>query len=95
MTVDPTDLLEKRVRQLVELVKRLSDENRQLDRKVRSIGQQLAKRDRQSVRWTHDRSRLRSRVERILAEVGSMEALPADTRPSGGKSLKPRKRGDA
>jgi hypothetical protein len=69
MPIDQMTLLEKRVHQILELVKRLRQDNTFLEQKVRTISQQLAKRERDTLRWSHDRVRLRSRVKRILSEM--------------------------
>jgi DNA anti-recombination protein RmuC len=84
MPADSMTILEKRVHQILELVKRLKDENAFLEQKVRTTGQKLAQRERDRLRWNHDRVRLRSKVERILSQ---METLPREARPG--------KRGDA
>ncbi len=77
MSIDQMTILEKRVGQILELMKRLKKDNAFLEEKVKTIGQRLAQRERDRLRWNHDRVRLRSKVERILSE---MEALPRDAR---------------
>ncbi|MBI3994373.1 MAG: hypothetical protein HY349_00210 [Nitrospirae bacterium] len=74
MPIDQLSLLEKRVNQILELVKRLKQDNAFLEQKVKTIGQRLTQRERDRLRWNHDRVRLRSKVERILSE---MQTLPA------------------
>ena len=78
MSIDPMTILEKRVHQILELVKQLKQDNALLERKVKTIGPRLAQRERDRLRWNHDRVRLRSKVERILSK---METLPRDARP--------------
>lgn len=91
MPIDQMTVLEKRVHQILELVKRLKEENALLERKVKTIGQHLAKRERDTVRWNHDRVRLRSKVERILSE---METMPARLAHAAGRpAARSRKRG--
>ncbi len=92
MAIDPLDLLEKRVHQLLEMLTRMKQDNSVLEKKVRVIGQKLSKRERDTVRWNHDRVRLRAKVERILGEMG---AQSSSARPAGGEGARPRKRGDA
>ncbi|HTN43171.1 MAG TPA: hypothetical protein VMN77_05160 [Nitrospiria bacterium] len=89
MPIDQMTLLEKRVHQILELVKRLRQDNTFLEQKVRTISQQLAKRERDTLRWSHDRVRLRSRVKRILSEMetGAARREPAEATGS-------RKRGE-
>jgi len=91
MVNDQMELLEKRVHQLLDLVKRLKQDNVLLDQKVKMTGQRLAKQERDVLRWSHDRNRLRSKVERILSE---MESLPGRlSRTEGRASGRSRKRG--
>jgi len=92
MPLDQMAQLEKRVHQLLELVKRLKQDNALLDKRVRTIGQRLSKRERDTLRWNHDRGRLRSKVERILTELGSLSARSS---LAIGEGARPRKRGDA
>lgn len=77
MPIDQITILEKRVNQILEMMKRLKQDNAFLTEKVKTIGQRLAQRERDRLRWNHDRVRLRSKVERILSE---METLPQDAR---------------
>jgi hypothetical protein len=77
MPADSMTILEKRVHQILEMLKRLKQDNAFLEQKVKTIGQRLAQRERDRLRWNHDRVRLRSKVERILSE---METLPRDAR---------------
>jgi hypothetical protein len=58
------------------MVKRLKQDNTVLEQKVKTISQQLAKRERDTLRWNHDRVRLRSRVKRILSEIETGPARP-------------------
>jgi hypothetical protein len=93
MTADPMTILEKRVHQILEMLKKLKQDNAFLEQKVKTIGQRLAQRERDGMRWKHDRVRLRSKVEKILSE---METLPARGTHSGERrEAKPGKRGDA
>ena len=92
MPLDQMAQLEKRVHQLLELVKRLKQDNALLDKRVRTIGQRLSKRERDTLRWNHDRGRLRSKVERILTELGSLSARSS---LAIGEGARPRKRGCA
>ncbi|HET6464098.1 MAG TPA: hypothetical protein VFH55_00625 [Nitrospiria bacterium] len=91
MSIDQMTLLEKRVHQILELLKRLKQDNVFLEQKVKTISQQLAKRERDTLRWNHDRVRLRSRVKRILSEMETGPARPVST---GMTEARPRKRGE-
>ena len=91
MPIDQMTLLEKRVHQILELLKRLKQDNVFLEQKVKAISQQLAKRERDTLRWNHDRVRLRSRVKRILSEMETGPSRPAST---GTTEARPRKRGE-
>jgi len=91
MPIDQMTILEKRVHQILEMVKRLKQDNTVLEQKVKMISQQLAKRERDTLRWTHDRVRLRSRVKRILSEIETGPARPVSM---GTTEARPRKRGE-
>jgi hypothetical protein len=93
MPADSMTILEKRVHQILELVKRLKDENAFLEQKVKTTGQRLAQRERDRLRWNHDRVRLRSKVERILSEIATLPARR--THPEERRDARPGKRGDA
>lgn len=90
MPIDQMTILEKRVHQILEMMKRLKQDNTFLEQKVKTISQQLAKRERDTLRWNHDRVRLRSRVKRILSE---METGPVRRDPAETTEARPRKRG--
>ena len=92
MPIDQIMILEKRVHQLMNMVKCLKEDKTVLEKKVRTMGQQLTKQDRDSLRWNQDRVRLRSKVERILSDVG---ILSARSNLTGDETQKPRKRRDA
>jgi hypothetical protein len=91
MAIDPMTLLEKRVHQLLELVKRLKEDNDLLEQKVKMTGNRLAKRERDGIRWNHDRNRLRSKVERILSEMETLTGRLSNA--EGRASGRSRKRG--
>jgi len=91
MVIDQMALLEKRVNQLLELVKRLQEDNHVLEQKAKMAGNRLAKRERDGVRWNHDRNRLRSKVERILSEMGTLTGRLSNV--EGRASGRSRKRG--
>ena len=84
--------LEQKVHRLLELVRRLKEDNDLLERRVRAGAQKLVKSERDSVRWSQDRVRLKAAVERILSELGNkpMRAVHPE-----GPRARPRKRGDA
>ena len=91
MPIDQMTILEKRVHQILEMVKRLKQDNAFLEQKVKTIGQRLAQRERDRLRWNHDRVRLRSKVERILS---AMETLPERLYATEeGRGARPGKRG--
>ncbi len=83
MSVDQLVILEERIRQMLEAMDQLKQDNAVLAEKVRRAGQRLTKHQRDSMRWAHDRGRLRIKVQRLMDEL---EALSAS---------KPRKRGEA
>jgi cell division septum initiation protein DivIVA len=72
MPQEPIVVLEERVHQLLELVKRLKQENAQLQERVKQAGQHLAKKDGEAIRWAHDRTKLRAKVQRLLDEVETL-----------------------
>lgn len=83
MSLDPLSVLEERIRQMLEAMNQLKQDNAVLEDKVRRFGQRLAKHQRESVRWTQDRGRLRIKVQKLLQELESLSVT------------KPRKRGEA
>jgi hypothetical protein len=91
MVIDQMTLLEKRVSQLLELVRRLKEDNNLLEQKVKMTGNRLAKRERDGVRWNHDRNRLRSKVERILSDMETLTGRLSNA--EGRASGRSRKRG--
>ncbi|HUK57484.1 MAG TPA: hypothetical protein VLY20_12600 [Nitrospiria bacterium] len=91
MPIDQMTLLEKRVHQILELVKRLRQDNAVLEQKLRAISQRLAKRERDTLRWNHDRVRLRSRVKQILSEMETWSGRLDPAEPTDARS---RKRGE-
>ncbi|HLB94927.1 MAG TPA: hypothetical protein VJK28_01985 [Nitrospiria bacterium] len=72
MPQEPIVVLEERVHQLLELVKRLKQENTQLQERAKRVGQQLAKKDNEAIRWAHDRTRLQAKVQKVLSELESL-----------------------
>ena len=72
MPQEPIVVLEERVHQLLELVKRLKQENTQLQERAKRVGQQLAKKDNEAIRWAHDRTRLQAKVQKVLSELKSL-----------------------
>ncbi len=72
MPQEPIVVLEERVHQLLELVKRLKQENTQLQERVKGVGQQLAKKENEAIRWAHDRTRLQAKVQKVLSELKSL-----------------------
>ncbi|MBI3610302.1 MAG: hypothetical protein HY204_06325 [Nitrospirae bacterium] len=95
MALEQMTLLEKRVHQILDLVKRLREDNALLDQKVKTIGQKLAQRERDRLRWKQDRIRLRSKLQRMLSEMETLSARPDHERPRDKDGARPRKRGDA
>lgn len=68
---------------MLEAINQLKQDNEILSEKARRAGQRVAKHQRESMRWTQDRRRVKTKVERLLQEL--------DTLSVG----KPRKRGEA
>ena len=81
------------MQQILALVKRLKDENADLEQKLKTVGQRLAQRERDRMRWRHDRTRMRSKVERILSEMETLAGRP--TRSEERRVARSGKRGDA
>ena len=72
MPQEPIVVLEERVHQLLELVKRLKQENTQLQERAKRVGQQLAEKENEAIRWAHDRTRLQAKVQKVLSELESL-----------------------
>lgn len=90
--MDQMAVLEKRVNELLLLVKGLRLDKSTLEKQVVTMSRKLSKNERDSVRWGQDRVRLRSKVEKILSEVGTYGGRSVRL---GSLAVKPRKRGEA
>lgn len=97
--MDRMTSLEKRVDQLLVLMKGLKEDRARFKKEVLSLEKELSKRNREANRWIQDRERLRSRVEQILSETGNVlvasrgEARKNQPQMVGGDGWKPRRRG--
>ena len=72
MPQEPILVLEERVHQLLELVKRLKQDNTQFQERVKHVGQRLAKKESEAIRWAHDRTKLQAKVQKLLEELEPM-----------------------
>lgn len=70
---EPIVVLEKQVHRLLEAVRRLKEDNVQLQARMRHIGQQLAKKQNEATRWAHDRSRVEAKVRKLLTELDARD----------------------
>ena len=69
---EPIVVLEKHVQRLLEAVKRLREDNAQLHERVRQFRHQLTKNKTEESRWTQDRSRVESKVRKLIADLDTL-----------------------
>jgi hypothetical protein len=75
MALDKMEALETRVRGLVEMVQQLKRANATLQEELRSARERLVKQDELCQRWREERAGIRSRIEKVLNEVDSLECI--------------------
>jgi FtsZ-binding cell division protein ZapB len=75
MALDKMEALETRVRGLVEMVQQLKRANAALQEELRAARERLVKQDELCQRWKDERAGIRSRIEKVLGEVDSLECI--------------------
>ncbi|TLY28138.1 MAG: cell division protein ZapB, partial [Nitrospirae bacterium] len=69
------EALEARIRGLVDLVQQLKEKNAVLDEELRAARDRLSKQNQTNRRWEVERNDVRSRIEKVLEELESLECL--------------------
>lgn len=75
MALERMEVLEARIRGLVELVQELKEKNAVLEGELRAARERLLKQNQMNRRWEVERSDVRTRIEKVLDELESLECL--------------------
>ncbi|MGH7204828.1 MAG: cell division protein ZapB [Nitrospiraceae bacterium] len=75
MALERMEALEARIRGLVDLVQELKEKNAVLEQELRAARERLSKQNQMNRRWDVERSDVRSRIEKVLEELESLECL--------------------
>lgn len=75
MALERMEALEARIRGLVDLVQELKEKNAALDEELRAARERLSKQNQMNRRWEVERSDVRSRIEKVLEQLESLECL--------------------
>jgi len=75
MALERMEALEARIRGLVDLVQQLKEKNAVLDEELRAARDRLSKQNQTNRRWEVERNDVRSRIEKVLEELESLECL--------------------
>ena len=73
--LDKMAALEARVRGLVEVIQELRRANATLQQELRAARERMIKQDEENRRWEDERGDIRSRIEKVLAELEVLECL--------------------
>lgn len=69
MSVDRLEMLEVRVKKLLDLVIELRQDKSHLEQELESTRERLAKHEEMSEGWEEERTTIRSRIEKVLGEL--------------------------
>jgi len=75
MALERMEALEARIRGLVDLVQQLKEKNAVLEEELRAARDLLSKQNQTNRRWEVERNDVRSRIEKVLEELESLECL--------------------
>jgi DNA repair ATPase RecN len=75
MALERMEALEARIRGLVDLVQELKEKNAALEEELRAARERLSKQNQMNRRWEVERNDVRSRIEKVLEELESLECL--------------------
>jgi len=75
MALERMEALEARIRGLVDLVQDLKEKNAVLEEELRAARERLSKQNQMNHRWEVERSDVRSRIEKVLEELETLECL--------------------
>ncbi len=77
MSLEKLETLEVRVRGLVELVQELKDANASLQAQLTLAQEELSRREDYGREWEEERETIKSRIEKVLEQLDSMETSEA------------------
>jgi len=69
VSVDRLEMLEVRVKKLLDLVIELRQDKSHLEQELESTRERLAKHEEMSEGWEEERTTIRSRIEKVLGEL--------------------------
>lgn len=69
---EPIFILEKQVHRLLEAVRRLKEDNVQLQERVRDYRQQLSSKKTEENRWVNERTRVEAKVRKLISDLDSV-----------------------
>ncbi len=75
MALERMEALEARIRGLVDLVQELKEKNAVLEEELRAARERVSKQNQMNRRWEVERNDVRSRIEKVLEELESLECL--------------------
>ncbi len=75
MALDRMEALEARVRKMVDMIQDLKETNASLEKELERARAHLEQQESESRRWEEERADIRSRIEKVLGELDSHEAL--------------------
>ncbi|HET8580783.1 MAG TPA: hypothetical protein VFL31_07275 [Nitrospiraceae bacterium] len=75
MALERMEVLEARIRGLFDMVQELKEKNAVLEEELRAARERLLKQNQMNRRWEVERSDVRTRIEKVLEELESLECL--------------------
>lgn len=75
MAFDRLDALEVRIKDLVKLVNELKKKNAVLEEDLKAARQRIAEEITSNRRWEQERVDIRSRIEKVLAEIELLDSF--------------------
>ncbi len=75
MADDPLHLLDKRIKDLLAVIRKLDGENVRLRRKLKEVEGTLAKQELDVSRWEGERDLVRARIQGVLSDLEPVGSL--------------------
>jgi FtsZ-binding cell division protein ZapB len=75
MALDRMEALEARVRKMVDMIQDLKETNASLEKELERTRARMEQQESESRRWEEERADIRTRIEKVLGELDSLEAL--------------------
>jgi hypothetical protein len=75
MALEKMEALESRIRSLLELVEDLRRSNAVLHRELRAANERVMEQEAMGRRWEEERIDIRTRIEKVLAELDFLEGI--------------------